>query len=179
MKKSIAEKFKDFRIRHGLSLELIKKLAKEYAITDTERSCSFFMDKYDIPRSVFYRARDFAVICALVNPTATELIFRKAATNSMVHGSSKGSILHSEWLIEQQKEFLDSFSQSELEDICHKYADGLKLSVIANQYETGEYGIQLLLKKAILAGFADTTTYQRIVERLNKKGRSILEIYPK
>lgn len=179
MKKSIAEKFKDFRIRHDLSLKFIKELAKEYASTDTERSRSFFMDKYDISESVFYRARDFAVVCALVNPTVAGLIFQKAAANSRIHGSAKGSILHSEWLIKQREDFINSFSQADLEDICRKYADGLKLSVIANQYETGEYGVQLLLKKAILSGFADATTYQRIDERLNKKGRSILEIYPK
>ena len=177
--KSIAKKLCDFCNRNELSIEFIQKMAKEYALSDEEKSCSFFTEKYGISKSCFYRAKDFAIICCLVNPKTAQLIMRKSAFNSRRHGSSTGSFLHSEDLLEQQKDFIDSFSQSDMEDICHKYAEGLELWVIANQYQTGSYGIQLLLKKAILSGIASSDTMMLIEQRLQRKGRSLKEIYPK
>ena len=181
-KKSIVKQYVDFKTRNGLTTKVITALAREYANSGPDAARSYFMEKYDISEHVFYRARDFAVICMLVDSKTANRIMEKAAFNSKEHNtknSSARSNQHARELKEKRAEFFSSFTQCEIVDICQKYADGVELSKIANAYDTGESCIKFLLRKGILAGYINEATYQLIDLRLKLKGRSIDELFKK
>ena len=180
MKKPVWNQFLDFRCRHNLSVADIKELAEEYANSGPDKSRSYFVKKYQISEHVFYRARDFAVICMLVDKKTEERIFAKAAFNCKQNNSKKSSVgshLHAEKLYSQKEEFFNSFTESEIRDILFKYAEGLELSKIAAAYDTGVRCIKMLLKKGIILGYYEEPTYSAIALRLKLKGRSIDEIF--
>ncbi len=182
MKKPIYIKFLEFKRRHNLSISVIQDMMSEYANSGPSTARSYFMNKYSISEHVFYRCRDFAIICMLVDGRTQKRLFKKAAFNSQehnVHQSSRKSISYSEKLLMQREDFFNSFSRNEIEDICHKYAEGLPLEKIASSYSTGTFCIKNLLKKGILLGYVDEYTYGAISLRVRLSGRNINEIFNK
>ncbi len=181
-KKSIVQQYISFKTRNGLTTKQIEEIAEEYANSGPDTARSYFMEKYDISEHVFYRARDFAVICMLVDSRTSNRILEKAAFNSREHNSKKSSVRsarHAQDLKGMRTEYFNGFTRSEIEDICAKYAEGLELRVIANAYDTGETCIKYLLRKGIVAGYINESTYQLIDLRLKLKGRSIDELFKK
>lgn len=182
MKKPIYLQFLHFKNRHQLTSQTIQEMMTEYANSGPDTARSYFMEKYDISEHVFYRCRDFAVICMLVDGKTKQRLLKKAAFNSQEHNkkkSSRKSALHSEKLMQQRAEFFNSFTQSEIEDICHKYAEGVELEKIAHSHDTGVFGIKNLLKKGILLGYVDASTYQAISLRVKLSGKTLDVIFKK
>lgn len=182
MKKPIYIKFLEFKRRHNLSNSVIQDMMTEYANSGPDTARSYFMNKYSISEHVFYRCRDFAIICMLVDGRTQKRLFKKAAFNSQehnIHQSSRKSISYSEKLLMQREEFFNSFSQNDIQDICSKYAEGLPLEKIANNYETGIFCIKNLLKKGILLGYVDEYTFEAISLRVRLLGRNINEVFGK
>lgn len=180
MKKPIYLKFIHFKRRHNLSTSNIQAMMTEYANSGPDTSHSYFMSKYSISEHVFYRCRDFAIICMLVDGKTQKRIIEKSAFNFKEHNPkqhSTKSISHSDMLLLQRTEFFNSFSREEIEDICHKYAEGLELSKIALSYDTGVFAIKNLLRKGILLSYVDQGTFEAISLRLQLMGHSIDEIY--
>ena len=70
--KSDLQKFNDFKKRHSLSYQDIARIAEEYAYSDDECARTHFSEKYKISVGVFYKARDFAVICYLIDDDVCE-----------------------------------------------------------------------------------------------------------
>jgi len=168
MKKSIYEKFLDFKTRHGLSNEKIAQIATEYANSNLELACSYFSDKYDISEHTFYKVRDYAIIFCLVDKETYKQIKQKSSTNQKnnINNTKKNaasSIAYFDELLVKQQEFLDGFSNNEILDIAHKYVEGISKKNIAIAYDTGEYAIQLLLKKGVVKLILDS----KIVNQLS------------
>lgn len=178
-KKSILDRFLEFKGRHNLTTATLQKMFQEYANSGPDKARTYFTHKYGISEHVFYRARDFVVICMLLDAKTTNRIFAKAAFTSGEHGSAKRSQKHSQNLKLQREEFFSTFTQADIEDILHKYAEGLALEKIAVTYDTGTWAIKVLLKKGLLLGYADQNTYALIDQRVTLLGRSISEIYKK
>lgn len=153
MAKSITEKFLDFMARYNLSVDDIVNIATEYANSDLELARTHFTDKYDIKQHVFYKARDYAIICCLVDHSLYEKIRDKSSTNYRSNNDKKSavsSIAHFDELRIQQTQYLNEFSETEIIDIGRKYIDGVTIKNIAAAYQTGEYAIKKLLKKGII-----------------------------
>lgn len=182
MKKPILAKFLEFKHRHNLSNSVIQNMMTEYANSGPDTARSYFMNKYSISEHVFYRCRDFAIICMLVDGRTQKRLFKKAAFNSQEHNahqSSRKSISYSEKLLMQREQFFNSFSRNDIEDICNKYAEGLPLAKIASSYETGIFCIKNLLRKGIILGYVDEPTFAAISLRVRLMGRNIEEVFRK
>lgn len=180
MKKSIYVQFLEFKGRHNLSTSQIREIAEDYANSGPDFARSYFSKKYEISKHVFYRARDFAVICMLVDTRTQERIFEKAKFNSKQHNIKKSaakSIAHSAYLMKKRAEFFNSFTQNDIEDICRKYAEGVELSKIAHAYDTGISAVKFLLKKGLLLGYVDEPTYAAIRLRVKLSGKDINVIF--
>ena len=165
MKKSIYEKFKDFKNRYGLTNAKIAEIANEYADTCLDLARTHFTEKYEISEYVFYKARDYAIVFCLVDNKTYKKIKEKSSTNyrnSNDKNSAAASIAHFDELLSQRNEFLNDFSEKEILDIGQKYIDGVSKKNIALAYGTGEYGISNLLKKGIVNLIFDSNTVKQI-----------------
>lgn len=176
MKKSLVEKFVDFKRRHCLSNSDIEKMMIEYARSELEYASSHFSAKYNISKSVFYKARDYAVICCLIDEDTCKALKRKTIKNYQRNNpmqTTNGPVDHFSELRVQRQEFINSFSDNDIRDIGFKYAEGVSLKNIAIAYDTGEYGIKLLLRKGIIMLIVDGKTTKAIELKL---GNSLDEI---
>jgi len=165
MAKSIYQKFLSFKARYKLSNEDILKLATEYANSSLELARTHFAHKYNITEYVFYKARDYAIICCLVDSVLFEKIRNKSSTNYKNNNDKNSAVLsiaHFDELLTKQKQFLSEFSENEILDIGIKYSEGVTVKNIAIAYETGEFAIKKLLKKGIVNFIYDTNLVEQI-----------------
>ncbi len=179
MKKSIIKKFTDFKARNLLSNDIIAKMVTEYANSELDLARTHFSEKYNISAKSFYKARDFAVICCLIDSDTCERVKEKAATNCSRNNPEKSgrrSLEHFEKLYAERREFLNSFSDAEIRDIAYKYAEGIATKTIAMNYDTGAFAIKKLLKKGIALLIVDTQTTKIISNMLGSKLDNILQI---
>ncbi len=175
-RKSICKKFEDFKRRHNFSNEFIAKVATEYANTDLELARTHFLEKYNFSKQVFYSLRDYAFIFCLVDPTICKRIKEKSVTNyknnkNNKKKSARDSLNHFNELLKKRREFLNGFTPDEILDIAHKYIEGVSLKNIGIAYETGEYGIQLLLAKGIVNLVYD----KEIIDQLSLVSKGALD----
>ena len=180
MKKSIYDQFLDFKGRNHLTTKQIQEMVTEYANSGPDYARSYFTKKYEISEHIFYRARDFAVICMLIDSKTQERVLEKAKLNSKQHNNKKSAartISHFSCLLQKRVEYFSAFTKSEIEDICQKYAEGLELEKIAIAYDTGVTAIKYLLKKGLLLGYIDQNTFAAIELRVKLSGKDINSIY--
>ena len=133
-KKSIVKQFEDFKLKHSLTNRDITKIAREYANSDYDLARSFYMEKYRISQSVFYKIRDYAVIFCLIDEESCKRLKNKTLWNyerNNPNGTITGPENHLSELYEKRKEFLDSFSENDIKDIAYKYAEGVSTENIA------------------------------------------------
>lgn len=178
-KKSLYQKFIDFKHRHSLSNENIAKIVTEYADSDLNFARSFFKQKYGISESTFYKVRDFAVICCLVDTKTCQRLQSKAAANyssNNVQNSSTGSIAHFKDLLKMRQEYLDDFSAEEIQDIANKYVEGVSVDNIAIAYDTGSFAIRWLLKKGVIMLILDANIISQMRRLLGDRLNHLLEI---
>ena len=165
MKKSIYEKFLDFKERHGLSNEVIAQIATDYANSDVSFARSYFSSKYNISEHTFYKVRDYAIIFCLVNNETYKRMREKSSTNYQSNNnknSAIGTIVHFDELLAKREEFLNGFSEQEILDIANKYVEGVSAKNIAIAYGTGEYAVKRLLSKGIVELIYDSTIVNQI-----------------
>ena len=166
------ERFNSFKKKHRLAYEDVKKIATEYAESEGERACSYFTKKYDLTNHVFYKIRDFAIVCCLIDERTCYLIKDKASSNKQESGSS--SLRHFESLMERRKTFLnESFSKEEITDIAYKYADGNSLDSIANVYEICPGAVKKLLAIGTMRNIIPTELINSIEKRLVSYGKKL------
>lgn len=176
--KSIYQKFIDFKSRHQLSNERITKMITEYAYSSSTFARSFFKEKYGISESTFYKSRDYAVICCLVDEKTCQKLRNKSATNysnNNKQGSSTASVAHFQELLVKRKEFLEGVSTSEIQDIANKYVEGVSVDKIAIAYDTGSFAIKYLLRKGIVMLIVDANTVRAMKALLGTSLNSILQ----
>ena len=179
MNKSIMEQFADFKTRHSLSNQDITKMITEYSNTELDLARSYFSEQYKISKSVFYKARDFAVIFCLIDEETCKKLKRKTIANYKRNNpkqTTNGPVLHFAELCVQRQKLLDTFSDNEIKDIAYKYEEGISLKNIAFAYEIGEYGIKMLLKKGLVLLIVDGDTTRAISKRLGSKLDNILTL---
>jgi len=180
MKKSIYEKFLDFKSRHELSNEKIAEIATEYANSNLECARSYFSAKYEISEHTFYKARDYAIIFCLVDKKTYEQIKQKSSANQKNNENNPKknaatSLAYFDELLVKQQEFLDGFSKQEILDIANKYVEGVSKKNIAIAYDTGEYAIQLLLKKGVVEFIFDSKLVNQLSTILGPALNKILQ----
>ena len=164
--KSIHERFHSFLIRNGLTVLHVQKIVTEYANSDLELARSHFTEKYAISEHVFYKCRDFAVICCLVDNNTCKRLLKKTCENSRSHNeknSARASKAHFSELVMKRKEYVLSYSDADIRDIARKYAGGMSAEQIALAYETGKYGINQLLIRGITELIVDKNTLNTII----------------
>lgn len=177
MAKSISKKFSNFKARHKLTNEDIVNLVTEYANSSLNLARTYFSSKYNLTEYVFYKARDYAIICCLVDYDLHEKIRKKSSANYKNHNkqnSSVSSVVHFEELLAKQKQFLSEFSDNEILDIGRKYAEGIPVKNLAIAYETGEFAIKQLLKKGIINLVYDADLVRQIEKIVGPSLDSIL-----
>ena len=166
METSIHVKFHRFLIRHNLTVHQVQKIVTEYANTNPEQARTYFKEKYDLSEHVFYKCRDYAVICCLVDNKVCNLLQRKACFNSKTHNkdqSCRASAIHHRDLMDQREEYLLSFLDADIRDIARKYVGGMSAEQIGLAYETGKYGINRLLVRGIKELIIDKKTLEDII----------------
>ena len=179
MSKNIVKQFLDFKKRHSLTNQDISEMIIEYANSDYELASSYFSEKYNISKNVFYKARDYAVIFCLIDEELCKRIKRKTIENYKKNnpkGSTNGPVNHFADLCVKRQEFLNTFSDNEIKDIANKYAEGISTKNIANLYDVGEYGVKMLLKKGIVLLIVDDITTGIISKRLGNRFDNILSM---
>ena len=179
MNKSIVKKFSDFKARHSLSSEDITKMMTEYANSGLDFASSHFSEKYNISKNVFYKARDYAVICCLIDEDVCKKVKRKTIENYKTNNpnqTTNGPVMHFSKLRIQRQEFLNTFSDNDIKDIAYKYAEGISLRNISFAYDIGEYGVKLLLRKGIIMLIVDERTTEVISNMLGNRLNKILQI---
>jgi len=179
MSKDLTKQFIDFKKRNSLSNEVIKKIMVEYANSDFEHASSFFCNKYDISKSIFYKLRDYAVIFCIIDEDICKQVKRKTIENykrNNPNGSTKGPVDHFSELYVKRQQFINTFSDNEIKDIAYKYAEGVSTKNIAFAYDIGEYGVKMLLKKGIVLLIVDEDTTKEISLRLGSRLDNILEM---
>ena len=179
MNKSIVKKFLDFKARHFLSNEDITKMITEYAESGMDFASAYFAEKYNISKNVFYKARDYAVICCLIDEDVCKKVKRKTIENYKTNNpnqTANGPVMHFSELRIQRQEFLNTFSDNDIKDIAYKYSDGVSLKNISLVYDIGEYGIKLLLRKGIIMLIVDERTIEIISDMLGNRLNKILQI---
>lgn len=176
MKKTDLQRYVDFKKRHGLAYEDIVKIVSEYANSDYEFARSFFSEKYGISENTFYKCRDLAVICHLVNRDICEKLREKTGANYAVYSdknSASGSYKHFADLIRRRNVFLTLFTTEEITQICRKYSEGIKFDIISLEYEVCVESIKQLLKKAIVDVIVPASLVDEMKERAKKEGKNI------
>ena len=177
MSKNIVKQFASFKTRHCLSDEIISKMVTEYANSEPDFARSYFSEKYNISKSIFYQARDFAIIFCLVDGETCKKVKRKTVANykrNNPKNRTNGSISHFSKLCVKRQDLLNSFSDTEIRNIAFKYQEGISVKNIALAYGLGEYGIKLLLKKGIILLIVDGETTKSIHLMLGNKLNKIL-----
>lgn len=152
VKITIRKSFERFLSKHHLTVTFIKKIITEYATSDLEVARSYFVDTYNISEHVFYKCRDFAVICGIVNNHICELLKQKTSENYGSHNESnsqQASITHFHDLMRKRADFIFEFSNDEIRQIGESYTKGDSTSQIALRYNTGTYCIKRLLNHGI------------------------------
>lgn len=165
MAKSINQKFLSFKKRHQLSNEDIVKITTEYATSSFELARTHFTNKYNLTRYAFYKARDYAIICCLVDYNLYKKIRKKSTANYKSNNDKNSETLskaHFDELLVQQNEFLKEFSENEILDIGHKYAEGMTVKDISLLYEIGEFAVKRFLKKGIVEIIYDAELVSQI-----------------
>lgn len=176
MKKTDLERYVDFKKRHGLAYEDIVKIVCEYANSDYDHARSFFSEKYEISENTFYKCRDLAVICHLVNRDICKRLREKAGANYAVYSdnnSASWSYKHFADLIRRRNVFLTLFTTEEITQICRKYSEGIKFDIISLEYELCVESIKQLLRKAIVDVIVPTSLVDEMKARAEKEGKSI------
>lgn len=172
--KNIYQKFDSFKNRNRLSNEMIAKIATEYANSPLEHAKTYFSEKDGISESVFYKARDYAIVFCLVDHNMYERIRKKSSTNyksNNTKNSAVASMAHFDELIVQRQEILNGFSKNEILDIGYKYVEGITIRKIAISYNIGEYAIEYLIRKGIVHLIFDFDIVKQIsATTLNLKG---------
>lgn len=179
MKKSILDKFADFKNRHDFSNSQIVQMVTEYANSDLEFARTFFKEKYNISEHVFYKARDYAVIFCLVGSSTCNKLRIKSAQNYSRNNdsnSARGSLAHFDELIKERQNFLNSFSANDIRHIANKYVESVSVQDIAIAYDTGEFAIKRLLKKGIEKLILDAEVVKQLYAKL---GASLDELLKK
>lgn len=177
MSKDFVKQFIDFKKRHSLLNQEIKQIMVEYANSDFEHASSFFCNKYDISKSIFYKLRDYAVIFCIIDEETCKQVKRKTIENykrNNPNGSTKGPVDHFSELCVKRQQFLNTFTDNEIKDIAYKYAEGVSTKNIAFAYDIGEYGVKMLLKKGIVLLIVDEETTKAISIRLGSRLDNIL-----
>lgn len=177
MAKSIQQKFSSFKKRYKLSNEDIIKIATEYANSSLEFSRSYFTSKYNFSTSAFYKLREYAIVCYLVDNDLYEKIREKSLTNFKNNNDKNSaipSIAYFDKLLILRTQFLNEFTTNEILDIGIKYVEGVPLKNIAIAYETGELAIKHLLKKGIINFIYDADLVEQIEKIVGSNLTAIL-----
>lgn len=177
--KSIEKKLLRFMQHHNLTIETIQQMMEEYANSGPDQARSHFVAKYNISEHVFYRIRDFGVICRLVDSKTTKRILAKAQFNCNEHGDKSGrSKKHGDKLLQERKDFFNSFTNTDIVRMMFLYALGYQVSNIASQYYTSEGTIKLLLAKGIITYCTSQEDILSAIDsRLKKNGSSLKAIF--
>lgn len=165
-KKSEYQKFQDFKARHNLTDGKIKQIMCDYALSDDQFARTFFTSKYNISEYVFYKMRDYTIIFMLVSPSTCKLIRSKAFRNQAGHtpsGNCNTSFAYYQKLISKRREYLESFSDSEISEIALEYSTGNSLYEIASKHNVSSPEIvKKLISIALVKRLVDEETYREI-----------------
>lgn len=178
MKKTLQQKFIDFKNRHNLSNEKITKMITEYANSSLEFARTYFSEQYGISIHVFYKARDYAVIFGLIDNETCRKLRIKTAENyksNNVQNTSRASLNHFYKLTEERQKYFSGFSENEILDMGNKYVEGVGVKKIAIAYDTGEYTVRYLLSKGVVELIFDGDTVKAITQMLGPKIYGILQ----
>lgn len=178
MKKDIFQRFKDFKARHGLSDETIKKMVTEYANSDLDFARTYFTEKYKISEHTFYKSRDYAIILGIVGEETCKKLRAKAAANcsrNNSRNSARKSLTHFEELKRQRKYLRDAYSKDMIRSIANEYVQGATVRDIATSHGTGEFTIKYLLKKGIVLLILDSNTVKQISDIVGSGLNAILQ----
>ena len=174
--KTEIQRFNDFKKRHNLSYRDIAEIATEYAETADDRARTYFSEKYYFSESVFYKIRDFAIICHLVDDKTCNKIRDKASRNNASHNEENSAISsykHFDDLLLRRKDFLSSFSNEEITVIAYKYIEGIDLRIISDIFEICEESVKKLIKKGIEEVILSTSNVRDIERKMKKEGKNL------
>ena len=156
-----------------MSYESILKMMEEYAYSEKEKAYSYFINKYNLPNPYsFYKARDLAIVCHIVDEKTCFRIRDKASSNKQESGSA--SLRHFDELMERRKRFLElAFSRYEIQDIAYKYADGNTVESISKVYEICKGSVKILLAKGVMENIIPSPVVISIKDRLIREGKDL------
>lgn len=160
-------------------LEFCKKIATEYANSSEEYARSYFIDKYDITASCFYKCLETAIIRNLITEELIEKMEKKAINNQKAHDTTAGAKTHLKYYKMRKERDLNifaEFSDNEIEKIAIEFAySKLKKAEFAKEKEISNRVIDLILKKAIEEAIVDDEVLYSIKERSIANAKNVEE----
>ncbi len=179
MKAVTRNQFCKFLAAHNLTISTIVHMVNEYAHSDLDVAKSYLSEKYNISSHVFYKCRDYAIICNLVDSKCFKLIKQKSQKNYRSHNSSntaRASILHFYDLEKERKDYMQHYSIEEIHEVARLYASGIPIERIGEKFFTGKSGINQLLYRAVTELIIEKSFLDIIVKTMPGSDKFISEM---
>lgn len=148
-----------------------KKIAEEYAKSDSQFARTYFTNQYNITVSCYYKMLEYAVVENLIENGIVTKMMNKAIANQRLHSNGEGglssNIKYQKMLVKRNKKVLDSFDDENIKKLALDFADNPD---IGKQDLAAAYGItprilEKLLEKAIVHNIVDDKTFEEIKKR--------------
>lgn len=160
IKKSMsAKEFKSFCI----------PIAEKYANSNEEFARSYFMKKYDISASCFYKILETTIIYNWVSDETVKKMETKALRNQKAHAAEAGLSTrkhYAEMRQKRQEYILSLYTEEEIENLAENFAYSPLSKKEFSEAEGISVGIlDKLLKKAIVELIVDDIIFNAIRQR--------------
>ncbi len=147
-----------------------KKIANQYAYSNSEYSSSYFCRNENITRACFYKILDDAVIKNLVEEETIQKMESKAILNQKNHAANAGTTTKSHYstLRSKRNQYIISlYSDVEIKILAEDFAESVEetKAEFAKRYKVSNMVIDALLKKAFINVIIDDETCRKIQER--------------
>lgn len=148
-KKSVVQRFVDFKMRNNLTSQKIVRMVNYYAHSPNDVAVSYICDHFQITKYVFYKSRDFAIMLGLIDKDVCQLIQAKAMHNYKEKNPYKTTTAvcnHFKKLYTERQLFLNSFTKDDILKMGQYLMENTSLEIIAKYFNTGIPAITTFIK---------------------------------
>ena len=150
--------------------EFCKKIANEYANSESNFARSYFCNYYEIGESCFYRVLEYAIITNLVDDKLFKKMMEKSITNQISHKAGAGmtSVAKYNHLYSKRCEYIAlSFPENKIKQIAEDFANNPNVSKedIALKYNISRKVLELMLERSIIDNVVNDEIFEAIRNR--------------
>ena len=150
--------------------EFCKKIATEYANSESTFARTYFCNYYEIGESCFYRVLEYAIITNLVDDKLFKKMMEKSIANQISHKAGAGmtSVAKYNHLYSKRCEYITlSLPENKIKQIAEDFANNPNVSKedIALKYNISRKVLELMLERSIIDNVVDDEIFEAIRNR--------------